>query len=377
MKKKSLYFIVLLAVIIPTFFYFYSYSKPENRNQMNRPPTSVDVLKIDKSQVQFYSDLPGRITAFQEAEIRPQVTGLINERLFEEGSHVKQGDQLYQIDPALYEAEYDSAKANFLKAQASFNTVKTRVERFKELLNRKSVSDQDYEDALLELEQAKAEIAIAKASVKKAKINLDYTKVYAPISGRIGISTITKGALVTANQTEPLTTITRLDPIYLDMSESSDKFISLRDKVSPTSPAKVILFLSKQKSQYTESGQLQFSDVTVDRTTDSVSLRAIFPNPSSNLLPGLFVRARILLDKEDAILVPQKSVIRGPNAKTSVWKLNEDNTVTPVDVAIGHSYKNQWEIIDGLNPGDNILLNGFQKIYPGATVIPNFAKQTK
>tara|TARA_R110002110_G_scaffold33533_1_gene114728 strand:- start:49308 stop:50438 length:1131 start_codon:yes stop_codon:yes gene_type:complete len=376
MTKKQLFSIAILSICIFSLFYYF-YAGSENIGSSARPPATVDILRVEKKPVQFYNDLPGRISAFQEAEIRPQVTGLIIERLFKEGSHVKEGDQLYQIDPALYEAEYASSKANSLKAQASYNTVKTKAERFKELLKRKSVSDQDYEDTLLELEQAKAEIAIAEALVKKAKINLDYTKVYAPISGEIGISTMTKGALVTTNQVEPLTTITRLDPIYLDMSESSDKFMSLRSKISSTAPAKVTLFLSKQNALYKEEGQLQFSDVLVDKTTDSISLRAIFPNPNGTLLPGLFVRARIHLAIEDKILIPQSAVIRGPKGKTSVWKLNKDNTVALVDVTVGHNHENQWEIINGLAPGDQILLNGFQKIYPGASVNPKFTEQAE
>ncbi len=343
---------------------------------MERPPATVDILKVEKKPVQFYNELPGRLSSFQEAEIRPQVTGIIMERLFVEGSQVKEGDKLYQIDPALYDAEHTSSKANLLKAQSSYNTIETKVKRFKELLKNKSVSEQDYEDTMLELERAKAEIAIAQALVKKAKINLDYTNVFAPISGQIGVSTVTKGALVTANQATTLTTITRLDPIYLDMTESSEKLMALRDKISSNTPAQVTLFLSKQDSQYKKQGKLQFTDVNVDKTTDSISLRAIFPNPDGDLLPGLFVRAKIHLAITDSILVPQQAVIRGQHGQTSVWRLKQDNTVEPIEVVVGHAHENQWEIVNGLTPGDRILLNGFQKIYPGAKVNPTHSEQT-
>lgn len=302
------------------------------------------------------------------------MNGIIINRLFTEGSEVEEGQQLYQIDPALYEAELASAQADLFKAKANFDTYDAKVKRLKALVQKNAVSEQNYEDALLELEQAKAGIAISKALVKKAQINLNYTKVYAPISGQIGKSSVTKGALVTANQQNALATITRLNPIYVDLTQPSVELMRLRSHIENNNQLKVTLYLDNGQI-YPEPGELQFSDVTVDETTDSVSLRSIFPNPKGILLPGLFVQAKIFLERKEAILVPQSAVIRDQQGNAFVWKLGEENTVNPQPVTIGQSHQNCWDILEGLNPNDVIILNGFQKIRPGAKVVPSKPKQ--
>lgn len=331
------------------------------------PPSLVSAITIEPKTIQHTQELPGRTTAFKEAEIRPQVTGIITKRLFTEGSFVEKGQQLYQIDQAVYRAVYNSAIADLKKAQANLQSVQAKEKRYKELVKVNAVSKQDYDDAKAILFKAKADIAVADASVAQAEINLNYTKVYAPISGHIGSSSVTEGALVTANQSTMLSQITQLDPIYVDMHESRKKMHNLRRNMTNFDEVSVELTFDRSMPPYEHKGTVQFSEVTVSPTTSSIQMRALFPNPDNLLFPGLFVRANLELNKEEAILVPQKAVLHGPGGSVSVWTLDEKNTVTPVTVKLGEVFNNEWVVTEGLKAGDKVITAGFQKTAPGAT----------
>lgn len=341
---------------------------------MQRPPVEVTVYRVQPQQLILTQDLPGRTSSYQIAEIRPQVTGIIIDRLFTEGSFVKEGQQLYQIDPAQYQAAYDSKVADLRKAEANLKSVEPKVARYRELVNVGGVSRQNYDDALASLEQAKADIAVAKAAVATAKINLDYTKVFAPISGQIGKSSVTKGALVTANQATALATIQNLSKIYVDVSQSSAEIMKLRKQAaSAKNSGKMMaeLLLEGEKEPYASKGEIQFSDVTVDEGTGMVQLRILFPNPDSYLLPGLFVKARVAQSTlENAIVIPQQAVVRSAGGATTVWAVGEGNAVNPRPVTVSRAIGDRWLVASGLAAGDKVVVAGLQKIAPGATVAP-------
>ena len=341
---------------------------------MQRPPVEVTVYTVAPQTVVLTQDLPGRTSSFQVAEIRPQVTGIIIDRLFTEGSFVKEGQQLYQIDPAPYQATYDSAVADLRKAEANLKSVEPKLDRYRELVNVGGVSRQQYDDALASMEQAKADIAVAQAAVARAKINLDYTKVFAPISGQIGKSSVTKGALVTANQGTALATIQNLSKVYVDVSQSSGEIMRLRKQMTAglkQGPLLAELLLEGEKEPYGLKGEIQFSDVTVDEGTGMVQLRILFPNPDGYLLPGLFVKARVAQSKlENAIMVPQQAVVRSAGGDTTVWAVAADNTVNPRPIKVSKAFGDKWLIDSGLAAGDKVVVAGLQKIAPGAKVSP-------
>lgn len=320
----------------------------------------------------FTRDLPGRTSAFQVAEIRPQVSGIILKRLFTQGSYVKKGQQLYQIDPATYQAAYDSAAAGLERAKADLKAVAPKVERYARLVKIGGVSRQQYDDAVALLAQARAGVAVAKATLATAKINLDYTRVFSPISGRIGRSTVTEGALVTANQTTALATVQNLDQIYVDVSQSSEELIQLRENMAAkgdTPPA--ALFLGKSGDAYGHRGEILFSDFTVDPGTGMVQLRILFPNPDTLLLPGLFVRARVEQFREEkALTVPQQSVVRSADGSVSVWTVDASDQVQPRKITVSKVIKDKWLVTSGLNPGDRVVVAGLQKIRAQSKVMP-------
>ncbi len=338
----------------------------KKQQQSGPPPGMVSIITIEPQTIQHTQELPGRLTAFKTAEIRPQVTGIITERLFSEGGSVKKGQQLYQIDPAPYQAVYDAAVADLKSAKANLAAVMPQEQRYRELVKANAVSKQDYDNAKAALLEAEASIAVAKAAIAQAQINLNYTKVYAPISGRIGSSAVTEGALVTANQETMLAQITQLDPIYIDMQESRKQLIKTQKRSKDLETIEVELVLDKDIPQYEHKGTLEFSEVLVNPSTSSVQLRALFPNPDHFLYPGLFVRARLFLDKAEVILIPQKAALQGTLGKVTVWTLDEKNIVNQVSVTLGSSYKNQWIVTDGLKKGDRVITAGFQKARPGS-----------
>jgi len=342
----------------------------------------VAVITVQTQRVELTTELAGRVAASQTAEVRPQVGGIIQNRLFTEGSDVKAGDVLYQIDPASYQAAYDGAAAALAKAQANVAPVRLKAERYKELLASEAVSKQDYDDISAAQKLAEAEIELAKAALETARINLAYTKVIAPISGRIGRSAVTNGALVTASQPLPLATIQLLDPMYVDVTQSSSEMLRLRKALDSGQltrnggQAKVQLLLD-DNSQYPEPGTLKFSEAFVDPSSGSVTLRTLFPNPKLVLLPGLFVRS-VLEEggKDDAILVPQRGVTRNPAGNAMVMTVNGEEKVEPRIISVSRSVGDSWLVTDGLKVGERVILEGLQKARPGTPVkaIPFVAK---
>ncbi|MEL4015553.1 multidrug efflux RND transporter periplasmic adaptor subunit AcrA [Dryocola clanedunensis] len=334
----------------------------------------VGVVTLKSAPLQITTELPGRTSAYRIAEVRPQVSGIILKRNFEEGSEIKAGVSLYQIDPATYQASYDSAKGDLAKAQASANISKITLARYQKLLGTKYISQQDYDTALADSQQANAAVVAAKAAVETARINLAYTKVTSPISGRIGKSSVTEGALVTSGQTTALSTVQQLDPIYVDVTQSSNDFLRLKQELASgklkqeNGKAKVQLVTS-DGTTYSQEGSLEFSDVTVDQTTGSITLRAIFPNPDKTLLPGMFVRAKLEEGTNpDALLVPQQGVTRTPRGEASAMVVGKDNKVEVRQLTTSQAIGDKWLVTDGLHNGDRVIVTGLQKIKPGVQV---------
>ena len=337
------------------------------------PAPEVGVFTIESKPLAITTELPGRTTAYQVAEVRPQVGGVIQKRLFVEGANVQAGTSLYQIDPATYEAAVNSAKASLAKARANLLTSSPKVARYKELVEIEGVSRQEYDDAVAANEQAQADVATAQAALDVANINLKYTKVNSPISGRIGRSSVTPGALVTASQTAALTTVQQLDPIYVDVTQSSNDLLRLKREMESGSlkkagsgQAKVSLLLA-DGTTYAESGKLQFADVSVDQATGNVTLRALFPNPKFDLLPGMYVRA--VLENgvnEKAIVVPQQGVTRNQKGQATALVLNAQNIVEPRILETSGTIGDKWLVTSGLADGDRVIIEGLQKVRPGA-----------
>ena len=364
--------ITLLVSVQPCFA-----AKDSEQNQHQAPrAVSVSAITLETTKVQLTQHLPGRSVAYKVSEIRPQVTGIITKRLFTEGGMVERGQQLYQINPAPYQAVYNKVKADLLRAEANLASVAAKESRYRESLKVSVVSEQDYDDAKAALLDAKASVAIAEAAIESAEIDLNYTKVYSPISGQIGKSSFTEGALVTANQSTQLAKVTQLDPIYVDMQEARKKVLSLREKSKNTDKVMVTLNLG-DGFIYERQGQFQFSEVTVSPTTSSVELRAIFPNPDKLLFPGLFVRATLLLDTVDAILIPQKAGILGSGGHMSAWIVDDKNTAQLVPIVAKESHGNNWIVSDGLKVGDIVITEGFQKLRPNAPVVVTPAADNK
>lgn len=346
--------------------------KEAQQGAPHAPQVGVVTLKTEPLNVT--TELPGRTAAFRIAEVRPQVGGIILKRNFVEGSEIKAGTSLYQIDPATYQAAYNSAKGDLVKAQANAQIYRLTVTRYKPLLGTNYISKQDYDTAVATAAQADAAVVSAKAAVENARINLAYTKVTSPISGRIGISSVTEGALVSTGQTNALATVQQLDPIYVDVTQSSNDFLRLKQELADGSlkqvngKAQVKLLLDNGK-EYSQAGTLEFSDVTVDETTGSITLRAIFPNPNDALLPGMFVRAR--LDEgvnDNALLVPQQGITRNPRGDATAMVIGADNKVEIRTVTTTQAIGDKWVVTDGLKSGDKVIVTGLQKIKPGVQV---------
>lgn len=337
-------------------------------------PREVVIIKLEPRREVYTTALAGRIASFQVAEVRPQVGGILQQRLFTEGADVKAGQALYQIDPATYEAALDSAQAALMKAEANVTPARLKAERFRELLAIKAVSKQEYDDAQAAFKQAEADVAVNRAAVKTARINLEYTKVRSPISGRIGKSAFTPGALVTANQAQALTSVRQLDPVYVDITQSSQDLLRLRAQFtngelrSAAEEAPVRLKL-ENGAMYPHEGRLQFTDVSVDESTGMVSLRALFPNPEHILLPGMYVRAVITEGvDENALLVPQRALRRDPKGQASVLLVDGGGKVDVRLVDVGRTVGDSWQVLSGLKPGDRVIVEGGQNVRPGMSV---------
>jgi len=341
----------------------------KNQGPPAPPPVAVKVTTLSPQTVSLTTDLPGRTVAYKVAEIRPQVSGVIQKRMFVEGSDVKEGQQLYQIDPALYQAAYDSAAAT---AESSRQT----VERYKPLTEVNAVSKQDYDNAV-------AAAAQNKASAETARINLVYTRLLSPISGRIGRSAVTEGALVTANQTTALATVQQLDPIYVDVTQPSAVLLRLKRELAAGELAQTggneaeVHLMLEDGSRYKQAGKLQFAEVQVDQTTGSVTLRALFPNPDKLLLPGMFVREQIEEGRRtNALLVPQVAVTHNQKGDPTALVVNAADKVELRPLVTERAIGDKWLVTDGLKAGDRVIVEGLQYAKPGSTVKPEEQQST-
>jgi membrane fusion protein (multidrug efflux system) len=335
----------------------------------------VAVVTLQPERVPIITELPGRVSAHLIAEVRPQVGGIIQKRFFTEGSDVKAGDILYQIDPATYEASYSAAKASLARAEANVVSIRNRVERYKELVAINAVSQQENDDVTAALKQAEADILVNKAATENARINLAYTRVTAPITGRIGKSNVTVGALVTGNQPTPLTTIQQLDPIYVDATQSSANLLQLqrniaagRIKGDSANQTRARLLL-EDGTPYPLEGSLKFSDVTVDASTGSFILRMVFPNPKNTLLPGMYARALVQEGVvESAILAPQQGISRDPKGNPVAMVVDKESKVDLRMITVDRAIGDKWLVSSGLAAGDTLIVEGTQKVRPGMPV---------
>lgn len=334
----------------------------------------VEVVTLKAESVPVQSELPGRTTAFLTAEVRPQVGGIILKRQFVEGSDVQAGQSLYQIDPASYQAAYDSAWGELKKAEASRDIANLTVKRQQPLRQKNYVSPQEFDTSVAKARQASADVAAAKAALEAARINVQYTRVLSPIAGLIGKSNVTVGALVTPSQTAELATVQQLDPIYVDVTQSSNDFLALKQQFQTGSikatNGKVPVRVRLDNGQmYNHVGTLEFSDVSVDQTTGSITLRAIMPNPDHTLLPGMYVRAVIDQGiKNGALLVPQQGITRNPRGEATALIVEANNTVTLRKLTTGPAIGNSWLVTAGLHPGDRVIVSGLMRLKPGMTV---------
>lgn len=349
----------------------------DRRPQSAPPPPvpEVAVVTVQPQKVVLTTELPGRTSPYRIAEIRPQVNGLIQKRLFTEGSDVQAGQELYQIDPAPFQAALNNAKAALGRAEASLPASQLKADRFKEALVDRAVSQQALDDANAALKQVEADVLFWRATVETASINLAYARIVSPISGRIGRSNVTDGAIVTAYQPVPLATIQQLDPIYVDVPQSTTELLRLQHRLKEkslnrdgTDQNKVQLKL-EDGTLYPLEGTLQFRDISVDPTTGSVILRAVFPNPDGVLLPGMFVRGVAKEGvNEQAILIPQQAVSRDPRGNPMAMVVETDGKVGVRMLTLDRAIGDQWLVSTGLSPGDRVIMEGVQRIRPGATV---------
>jgi membrane fusion protein (multidrug efflux system) len=348
-----------------------------NSRQPSSGPAIPEVatVTVNPEQTVLTTELPGRVSAYFVAEIRPQVNGIVKERLFDEGSDVKAGSVLYRIDPAPYQAAYNNAAAVLARTEANLVPVRLKAERFRQLVAVKAISQQDFDNAVAALKQAEADIESSKAALESARINLAYTSIKAPISGRIGKSNVTVGALATAYQGSAFTTIQQLDPIYVDATQSSANLLQLKrniaaGRVKSDGPDRArVKLLLEDGTHYPVEGTLKFSEVTVDPSTGSFILRMVFPNPKHILLPGMYVRAIVQEGEMDrAILVPQQGVSRDPKGNPVALVVDGSGKVEQRMITVDRAIGDKWLVSGGLNPGDCLIVEGSQRVRPGASV---------
>ncbi len=347
----------------------------DNAGQQQQQSVTVGVVTIEPATVNVTTELPGRVSAFKVAEVRPQVSGILQAQLFKEGSVVEAGQQLYQIEPSLYKAEVASAEAAVARAEALIKSTEARFNRFRQLLEEKAISQQDYDEAEAAYLQAEAELKVAQAGLNRAQLNLRYTRVEAPISGRISRSVLTEGALVTTGQAQPLTYIHQLDPVYVDISQSSEEYAELQRDIRAgrittdnKNQAAVTLTVSKG-FDFAETGKLLFNEVTVDPQTSSITLRAQFANPEHILMPGMYVRAEVSRGElQQALLVPQQGVTRDLRGRATAMMVNQDGVVEQRYLTVDRTIGSDWLVTDGVTAGDQVIIEGLQKIKPGDTV---------
>lgn len=341
-------------------------------------PVPVTVVTLEERPVTLTRQLAGRTNAYLIAEIRPQVGGIIQDRLFEEGGEVEAGQPLYQLDPAIYRAELASAEAGLARAEAALESARTTASRLQRLIDTNAVSRQEYDEGQAALRTAEAEVGVAQAAVQRARIELAYAQIRSPIAGRVGRSTVTQGALVTANQPQALTTVRQLDPIYVDLNMSASELLELRRQVAAgeASRAEVpVTILLDDGSRYPHQGRLTFADPTVDPGTGSFLLRVVVPNPEVLLLPGMYVRAEVsLIERQRVVLAPQRAITRNPQGEATALVVTEENTVELRPVRVSRTVGDQWLVEEGLAAGERVIVAGVQKVQPGVTVEPSEAE---
>ncbi|MCM8730251.1 efflux RND transporter periplasmic adaptor subunit [Hephaestia sp. GCM10023244] len=351
--------------------------KDAGRGMAGQQTPEVGYVVMQPTQAPLTTELAGRTSAYKSSEVRPQVTGLITRRYFTEGAIVRQGEPLYQIDPRLYRASANQAEANLVSARASAEAARARADRYKPLAAQQAVSEQDYADALAQARSAEAAVKQQQAALESAKVNLNFTTVPAPITGRIGRSLFTVGALVTTSQADPLATIQQLDPIYVDIQRSSSDLLALRRALADggTIPASAaVRLVLEDGSDYGQTGTVEFSEVVVDPNTGTVTMRARFPNPQGLLLPGMFVRARFTQAiNTRAFLVPEQGLTRDPKGNATVLIVGPENKVIQRIVKAERTDGANWVVTDGLNPGDKVITQGTAKAMPGQVVKPVLA----
>ena len=342
---------------------------------MPQPPQAeVGVVTLQSESLPMESELRGRTRAYVTSEVRPQVGGILRKRLFTEGAEVHEGDVLYEIEPAAYQAAYNSAKGALAQAQATLRAARPKAQRYRKLVELDAISKQDSEDALASLQQAEASVLVAQADLESARINLDHTKVRAPVSGRIGTSTYTQGALVTADQTTALATINQLDPIYVDVTQSSAQLLSLRRRLKDGTLKSVdgkvpVSLILEDGSRYAYEGALEVVVSEVDEATGTVKLRAVVPNPDHDLLPGMYVSAMLSMAiDEKAILAPQQAVSRNNKGEATVLVVDDAGKVQSRVVQTGQAVGSRWVITTGLAAGERVIIEGLQKVSSGDIV---------
>lgn len=338
------------------------------------PAPQVGFVVVQETNVPMTVELTGRVAAYQMSEVRPQVSGIIRRRFFTEGSLVRKGQTLYEIDPRLYRAAANEARANLASAQANAEATRVRAERFRPLAEAEAVSKQDYTDAAAQARQAVAAVAQGRAQLDTAQVNLQFTSVPAPITGRIGRSYFTEGALVTSNQADPLSVIQRLDPIFVDIQQSSADLLALRRSLSQqgtTASSAAVKLVLEDGSEYGQTGTVQFSEVMVNASTGTVTLRASFANPDGLLLPGMFVRARFAQSIDtNAILVPQAALTRSAKGAATVFVVGPNNKAVQRSVTADRTQGANWVVTKGLKPGDKVIVQGLTNVKPDAPIRP-------
>ncbi|WP_299585860.1 efflux RND transporter periplasmic adaptor subunit [uncultured Microbulbifer sp.] len=336
----------------------------------------VTVVTLESESVTLTRELPGRTSPFKVAEVRPQVSGIIKQQLFREGGRVDANQPLYQLDDAIYQTDVASARAKLQRANAAMHIGRLKAERTAGLVASGAVSKQENDAAEADLQVARADVAAARAELQRKEIQVEYAQITAPITGRIGKSTVTQGALVTANQAATLATVQQLDPIYVDVTQSAAELVSLRRSLQAGTLSDAahlpVTILLEDGSEYEHQGKLEFAEASVDPSTGSVLLRVVVPNPDNMLLPGMYVRALVGSGvRDNAILVPQQSIARDPKGNTSAMVVNEENIVAQRSVRVSRTVGNHWLVEEGLQAGDRVVIAGLQKIRPGAPVQPS------
>ncbi|WP_299489819.1 efflux RND transporter periplasmic adaptor subunit [uncultured Shewanella sp.] len=370
--RQRIYFATVLSTL---FLISACHQNEQNQLPNTDPAIDVGVITVSSKAQAIKVELPGRAVAFLESEVRPQVGGIVMKRSFTQGGFVTKGQSLYQIDPSQYKAVLMNAQAELRSAKATLSSAQSKAKRYKVLLKTNAISQQDFDDAQALYKEAQAQIAVSEANVNTAEINLKYTEVTAPISGKIGKSSVTEGALVTGNQTDVLAYLQQIDPIYIDIQQSSNQLNDFKKQIKngelKANTKNNVQLILNSDSFYSSLGSIKFSDINVDEGTGSVTLRAQFPNPEHELLPGMYVRVLLNVGvDEKAILVPQKSVTHNVKGQAVVMLVNSDNKIVSRIVTTAEAIDNQWRIVDGLEVGDTLVISGLQKIQVGSLVNP-------